>query len=625
MSFMAGFGEAFSSSFQKETDRLEKRKQDEIDKQWETYKENLKQDKANRQDWKFAESVVADNQLPSGAAQKIYEWKQLGYSIPQIQEMIQEGSFKQTRAGTEVQTQYIDPRDQETQEATGQQPVGVSSPNVPPFESPTGPSEQATPTANKRDTNFFSNISSRFKNLPQPGQTPAINPAKMEKRQNQAAKRAGIDPEEFRRVASGNVFAPPAMEEMPAVAYQRNPPKPEPDKFDQLNEAALEIMHARRSGDQERMAIAEERYQILVSQEALKADLAAASQGLTSTRSVDVYKDGKYSYSTITTTKNGQQVDAITGQPIDGTVVEKTERQYKLESDIASSIQKPISDLQSKKSGFTSATRSYLIMDDIVKKTDGAVLAPATATMFQKGEEWMMDGLTAAKRVNDAFAEDKGDGSTVVAQGKAELGRLERIRQNIIASGNQTLGAQKTLFEIQKAMMAYQIGIMVGQEGRSIAETERAMFMEMASAGVTPERFQQGMADLLMPRVREIDEQSKAIYDNDQNLKLYEGEFGRKPKAFTYQSFEEDLKNRTDEVGQAYKQLSQYTRHSNVAPPVTKTEEDPSAGIPTVSSFEEYQELVSKGVIDLDSIPAGQPIFRTKDGKVWKKPANKGN
>ena len=244
MSFMKGFGEAFSESYNAGIERNEKRRQDALDKQWELYKERLKEtkdtDKANRQDWKFASSIAEANQLPPEAAYKIYEWKQSGLSDSQIQDYLEKGSFEVSRQGSKTQVQYKDPREEEPEVTTPEEAT------------------QTKPTANKRNTDFAGNIRSRVENLPKPGaptgtpapsqtsastpataarppvqsqtsQTPAQPPAALaasttpapapaaprdwreERAQRDAAQRAGVPLEEFRRVLSGDgssVFNP---------------------------------------------------------------------------------------------------------------------------------------------------------------------------------------------------------------------------------------------------------------------------------------------------------------------------------------------------------------------------------------------------------------------------------
>lgn len=81
------------------------------------------------------------------------------------------------------------------------------------------------------------------------------------------------------------------------------------------------------------------------------------------------------------------------------------------------------------------------------------------------------------------------------------------------------------LFDMKVKLLAYQLGMMYMQEGRSFSETERAMMQEIAGGGTTADKFFQNISNLVnseMNRTQDVvDSTNKSLEGHYQSLGIF--------------------------------------------------------------------------------------------------------
>jgi hypothetical protein len=266
--------------------------------------------------------------------------------------------------------------------------------------------------------------------------------------------------------------------------------------------------------------------------------------------------------------------------------------------EVGASLQKPLEEHRQKVASLKGAVRSYNIMSDIVEKSHGAVLAPVTSSLFESAQKWAVDARTMVDQVNEVMKNETDGTVTLPTEG---LSILEHAQKELLHGNQNDLGTQKGLFEIQKAIFAYHLATSVGQNGKNLSEPERKMFTELSSGGVTPDRFHQGMADILDSQIKNADEEGKSIYDSNTLLKTYKN---TRPDVqtpeFDYQSLQDELKNEKDpDIQKAYTRL----RHNDRGNANPQNPEDQMGPYPIIKTPEEAMKL-----------PKGT-VFMTPDGR----------
>ena len=128
-------------------------------------------------------------------------------------------------------------------------------------------------------------------------------------------------------------------------------------------------------------------------------------------------------------------------------------------------------------------------MDDLVKKSNGDVLQPMTSGIFRWTDSKIHDLAAGATRVSQIFK----DTGTLEGQDVPSLAELKNAEAALQSSGVSDLAQQKALFEVQKAIFAYQLGASLGQEGRNVSEGERKVFFDISATG-QPDTFHKNMS-----------------------------------------------------------------------------------------------------------------------------------
>lgn len=325
-------------------------------------------------------------------------------------------------------------------------------------------------------------------------------------------------------------------------------PSPEPDKINTIEEAYLERDAADRAGNPERKAIADQRVRTMIAVEDMKAERKAMENGFRLPGDVyTFFKDGKrIGGGRLVPSQDGAGMvyasGPLAGQPVDPSVqaTPKLKEERAAEQAIAGEIQKPLEVVRVKKAALNGLVRNYAGMTDIVNKFGDDVLQPMTTNVAQLGQAVGTE-ITAAKNlINNTW----GGAKKNAAEGKPwydpnQLSALENqanTLQKMVGVGSYTdqLATARQLFETRQVIAAYQIGGMMGQDGRSLQEAERRVFTEMAGGGRTAGKFKKGMSDFIFEQAANVSAEEKAVYDNSVQLRLFKDpqNWGYTPDAF---------------------------------------------------------------------------------------------
>lgn len=560
MGFMAGFGPAFSDSFERGNERNAKRRDDLFKITYSDFIDRRKQkEEWEREDAKAARKAEAllEN---SGVDPRAY---------PHVYKQVQAG-IDDTVILNDLRTGRFEFNDKETKTPEGVDPESEATPESDPMaaqmsESGMNPAAPAAPAAAPESPvpqeNGF-NLGKLF---------PKFRPGgRAERDRNRAleatAGAAGTTVEDVQGTLTGTGYTPPDID----TTGIKFTPVADPQKADPLatlTQSRVELDAALAAGDPQRIEVAKRRWHSVISASTIQAELDAKAEGITLDGApATVYgADGTYK-ATVRVKRDPESpsgfVDITSGEPIEGNVVPRDKAENDLLESINTSLQKPMSEQTGRISAALGSVRTYNTMSDIVEKTEGAVLAPATSGLFKFSERWIQDATVAAEQANKMFAtngELPGDSSLEGLQAQ-----LEALKQ----SPDQSLGTQKGLFEVQKAIMAYQLGAAMGQDGRSLAEAERKLFTEMAAGGVTVERFHQGMADILFGNIRTLDQQTKLILENDMNVKQYVQTYRHAPGHINIEPITSQLANSTDpELNGAWQRMQEFNRAAGMKLP----------------------------------------------------------
>ena len=599
MGFMAGFGDGFSRTFSSQMDRRAQEKQDAFRFTFQEYLDNKKtveaQEKQDAADARKAKAILEGTNAPKEAYPKVYEWVKGGLSDSDIATRLQKGKF-------EINKPVEGPDKASTVDTQMSDAGMVSGPTAPeaPAEAPL-PEERAPVDTGNPITAVFSKIA---KGPPSRGE---IQQKRRDEAIGKVAGATGKTRDDVLGTLTGGTKS--SMPDSSNITFTPGQPDREPDKFSNPREAAIEAAQAATEYErnptpqnEERLRVATERMDAIESWQMTEALLDAEAKGLSIRGPARIFKDGQYVKNTTVQRQPDGTFKTPTGEILQAEeVVPMDEDEIKMMTNIAGALKKPLEEQNVRRANQEAAIRSYGTMSDIVERTQGKVLAPVTSGLFQTAQKWVTDA--------SVFAEEVINTPEGKEMGPDTLSQLEAWKQKFEAEGNwDDLATQKGLYDIQKAIFAYRIGAAMGQEGRGLSEVERKMFMEMGSSGVTPDKFHQGMADLLLNGTRDIDRQGNSIVNDNSDLKIFRDVYGYEPKSFEYRPIEADLETTTDsDLQKAWGTLKQYDRR-DMAPPEFGAKPKEQEQYPAVTSQKEY-----------DALAPGDKYVDPEDGKVYVK------
>lgn len=616
MSFMAGFAEGFVPSFQAGIARKEKRKDDQfklmysefIDrrdkkKKWET------QDRKNVQK---AKALTEGTGLPEGAWMKAYEWIQAGLSDEVVQERLQKGTFTPSEmpAGEVSKSRPVD----QTVQMMGQEAPQAPSPTTPTQPTQSTGEKVSAKTSRRGPKGLFENLGNLGGILDVTTQED-INQDALER----IAAGTGLSVEEVQQVYK---TMPEPMDTSGAPSFI-----PEQPDIPSLEQALFNLENARTPQEleqaQEQIDASEAAF---IFKEEFKADAKARAEGLGINQKQVKYLDpetGKVRMTQVVPGENpGKWVHWRTGEPIPNPapITEAEEEELSKLYDMAEG--KEAQDYRSKSNALLNTYRIGGQMGELVQQTP-ELTAPWASGLVQAGHRIIAEAKTAQKLLggsdpqeilSKALSDSDGDGNGGIITHE-EAARLREYKQalqegdldeeirSIMGDNAYQVAVNKTLFDTNAALMAYELAVTAGQEGRALSDRDREIFAQAALGGTGgSEKFLQNMGMLLNNRRKDLESRGRSLNELNERVRNFTERF--------------DWPNPPDVL---------------IATPIDEKFEDEMRRNPNfanyVSMFDKYKPNGDTGTFEVEpkrpvsqqqsNIPQGSmPIGRTKDGRM---------
>jgi len=565
MGFMAGFGTAFSRQIEIGEERRAQQKADAFRLKYADFiSQRNKVDEWKREDTKAvnkAEAILKRTNADRRILPWVIEQVRGGADEDDIVTSVTTGKFDFTQQGGKTEVKPVDQQTVDSGMAPAETPEVPQAPEAPQPASNTellhnNPKNPAT------KIKFSDKLNEIGSNMQKARQQRLDEYAT-----NEVAGTAGVSPEEVQNTISGDAYQP-AVQDTSGINFTPAPPVREPSKFDTLPEAQIEYDAAVASGDQDRITEAERTLRSVEKGTSKAAEREAIKNGIKNGGLSNIYVNGKYVKTTqVQQDADGNPVD-ISGNPIEGAVIPVDPIQTQRLAEINKTIDKPLQEIASAKAGVKSSLRVYSIMDDLVKKSNGDVLQPMTSGFFRWTDATVHDIAAGAAKVSQIFK----DTGTLEGQDIPSLAELKNAETTLQSSGVSDLAQQKALFEVQRAIFAYQLGASLGQEGRNVSEGERKVFFDISSPG-QPETFHKNMSNLILTTAKTLDDKEAQILSSDRGIKQFFADYEFIPSQYEPTSLVEELANSKDpDVKAAYQNLVSYG-NSDLMPDPTKNVE----------------------------------------------------
>ena len=232
------------------------------------------------------------------------------------------------------------------------------------------------------------------------------------------------------------------------------------------------------------------------------------------------------------------------------------EDRLKFEADTIKQLKEPVRSYRAAKVAGLSVINDVSDMTKIVQETP-AVLADGVSWFAQfvsgvrqnfEAGKGLITGDDRSNQIMSKVVESKdkdGNVDPAVLQSALDLTEKEYnlLYENSIANKTIDLATARTLFDMKTKLLAYKLGIMYQQEGRSFSDAEREMMIQIATGGDSPEKFFQNMAVLLDGEFTRVETARQEILGAPE-LQLYKQRFGEDlPIDITGPSIQEEIEN----------------------------------------------------------------------------------
>lgn len=589
MSFVAGFGETFSQGMR---DREQAKRQEKQDLFKLTYSEYIRRREKREENQakdaqtiRLAKSLAQTSGAPDGSWVNAYEWLKSGMDQDMVLENLSTGKFENNGPTVEnpgsgaTPSPDTTPVDNQTREVmSGMQDVSQ---------------QQGMPSSPQVSNSPWGNIRDKLLGPKRP---------KMDETYDKIGQITQTDPSQVRSTLEGGAGTP-AVTDNP-MKFTPGTPARKPDAFANGREASIELAQAETAyknnptpASKERFRVAQERMDALLNYEnliaAMKAEQEAKANGVNGYGGVYLDENGKYRTG-FAFYQNGQYVDPQ-GNPLQGfRPYQKGEQENYF--NLYERMGKKVEDYNSKSLANTAVLRDVGYMGKLIEETNGQVLSSTVGGLAQTAQRWALEINTAL----DVLRQEAGDNSPVDAD---RLQDLENRINDAISQGVNDLGTARALFEAKGKIVAYRLAASMGQEGRSLSETERKIFEELMQNSTGVDKFYQKAGSIVFSEMRNLEGQAFQIND-DNSLRAFDQAYGWKP--FEPVRPIETLIERDPELKQSYDMLKKYESGTNGSPVLNNTE---------VGSNKKPVNNVPEGLTPIGKTPDGRTVYRTKDGR----------
>lgn len=599
--FMQGLGTSFSKSFENQRERSERR-QDDLFKM--TYDNFLKRKKENWDDPMKADTLAVNKakslaemyNQPKESVGKIYEWITSGVDDSTINERLEKGKFSVTQRGSEAVV---------SDEPIRLTPVSVDEQmaQMSPISAPAAPA--SIPGQRSPGGGLFSKIPSP--DFRRDGFNPNINEVNAGKAQDRVAQITGGTREDVNRTLTERytpkgVSTPKGID----VIYRSSP-----EVKANLDEAMVELAQAQSAVQkegtpeaQERFRVANERVEALKKSAFIKANADALSQGtiLPGQQAKIITPEGDTEYGYASLGPKGEIMFNGEAVPQGSEVRGVSPEEQKAYSELASKLAKPQADYNSKLGAMASVVREA---GDLGKIVDTIGTVPGKATEIAG---WATD-LGAEVMTGVELLKSLRNNNRLPTGTRDEVFKIENMEQKLNEIfGSQVLDAStaQMLYNAKVQILAYKLAMIEGQSGRGLSEIERELFVDLASSGSTPQKFNQNMANIIFSRINDLANEASIFNQNSVEQEAFTNRFNWKKPPFSPAQDPEEFILSNPKLKEAYDRYLPFNNMSLRAQP-------PRARVPEQQSAP--QGGTPEGFTPIGITPDGRTIFRTPDGR----------
>lgn len=521
MSFMAGFGQAFSESFENSRRRREKQEDDIFKMSFQKFLDNDEQRKKDeiadagnvRKAQALSDAVPGVNK--KAATAQIYKMLTAGLDEDFILEELRKpgASVEFTRVDSqekknlEEQTDAMLAPGSESQKQANLQ--GVQ-------ENQEGQKSRFTDTF--AGGLFGSPYSKRDRSA--------------ERAAQKIAEGTGQSVESVQQTMRGSPYKSGQLIDTESVLF--TPGKtPEKDEFATLNSASIELAQAEEDmktnpspSAQKRLQDAKIRIEALKNAKIFEAQAEAAAEGgiFGGQQAKVISPDGTVKLTYVTKSPGSDQfIDASTGEPIQGRALPVSEEERKDYIKLSNNVAKTSGEYTNKVTAMTSMMRAAGSMGELVDQTGGAALSERAGGIAQYLQGWGADATT----VYQMYENLKNSGNTVGSDPDMtfKVQEMEKTIDQNISQGVSDIGTARALFEAKVKILAYKLASMQGQDGRALAEKERELFEKLAAGGNSPQKFHQNMANLIFSEIDNLRSEGNILNKNNVEIEAFQGAY----------------------------------------------------------------------------------------------------
>lgn len=525
MSFMAGFGQAFSRSFENSQQRRQQQEDDIFKLTFNTYLENQKNEqkeiKADQARVREAEAVA--DLLGAGVNKKAavaaaYKFLNSGMSQDKVLEELRKPGtqmdltrdMRENKDELEAQTEAVTAPGPSTQRNQNLQEVQRSQ----------------TDGTQPKEPSWRDNFSGGLFNSPYSKRDSAFNKA-----QQRIAQSTGRSVEEVNSVLTGSNQRKPLIDTTGLIFSPGSDPAKAPKSAKEALLASQEAFSRGDTSEGERLRRIYDTYmQAVGDEEKAKLDAELAPRVGAPTK---VWNPEKNEWDIVSLIpgqpdENGRStlMNSSTGQPVNP---EMTQGIHPDEAKAAEAVR---SGLQKDMISHANATASFgnvvHAMDRVLEigRNNPEALTYYTSSgagivnnLMQEGVNLynmgleiinpaMEKGLTSGKFDEAEFSK---------AKNSVEKG-LQTLEDDVVKGKISRVAADAARIKMYTTLMTYEVGMAYGQEGRSFTGEKFRLFQEVLSDSVEPQRQLQALSELMLQLEGNLDRNSQQLFGSNSPL-----------------------------------------------------------------------------------------------------------
>jgi hypothetical protein len=526
--FMSGFGSAFSRSFEQGLQERREKDRDMFKLKYADYisrRDQIeKEEQLAQKQIKAAKDLVNRTGVPAEMWGEGFKMLQSGYDIKDVEEYFTSNDFiiEPITTAKSDPGAPASPQDDLTNQAQSTVDAQMSE------------SGMAPPA----DGGIFGNLKAK---LGMGADTPTSQPqmSRTDMKRNERvtgdiASAAGVSPEEVNRTLGSR---PEPTYGVPEIGFKAIPKGgPEPDKINTLEEAGIEVLRASESGDMARLQFAKDRFKLLQELEADKITKTARAKAIAegtyaeSNALAMIDKDGNFVKIVYPEGPEGQQVDSVTGEPIDPSVASYR----KLNKRVLDKKDEITKEIGAARKEYTdkvnNAVEGVRLIGDIRKMVDPSQggdprVLTATAGLAQTLQGYAREAYTAI----DVLSKDSQTKGVYTEAGFKKMQNLEAQLAQTLGSEINTLAGRRAMYEAKVKLAAYRFAMMEGQSGRDISNADAVRWDEILSSTNDPKVLQEKLASITSGKIASLRSLGSQVIRDNQQVIDFEREFGFNP------------------------------------------------------------------------------------------------